>query len=397
MKRILYLYHVSSIGGGSYCLLNLLMSIDRRKYLPIVLLCAEGPLCNEIRKLGIEVHTLPSLRTVPYNSTLFNAKTLLSLISLQKSKKSFRHILLKFRPDLLYVNTMMMYPYLRVAKKLGIKTCIHIREHWPENEHTWQRNRAITHIKRDADQLIAINRYSASMFNDITCRCTIVYDWIDMDNRYEPLPINNVMEEDCSNLKVYLYTGGLQTIKGLKEIVETFTQNIKGDEKRLLLMGVNPKVSVYEGMSGKLKKLLSLFGYKTYSQKVFEMIAKDSRIKCISSTYKITHLMQQVYGMVSYFTIPHANLALAEGVIVGTPSIAARTDESVEYSNNETLACLYTLNRIDEFIEAWKDFDNIRPSLVKLIETDSPQIKNLFEPHRNIALLDSVYSKILLS
>lgn len=36
MKKILFVHHVSFIGGASYCLLNLLKEFDRTLYKPVV-------------------------------------------------------------------------------------------------------------------------------------------------------------------------------------------------------------------------------------------------------------------------------------------------------------------------------------------------------------------------
>lgn len=71
MIKILFVHHVSAVGGASYCLLNLLKEIDRYKYEPIVLLANQGPLVQEIEKLGIEIRFMPQLCTVPYNVSFF--------------------------------------------------------------------------------------------------------------------------------------------------------------------------------------------------------------------------------------------------------------------------------------------------------------------------------------
>ena len=100
--------------------------------------------------------------------------------------------------------------------------------------------------------------------------------------------------------------------------------------------------------------------------------------------------MQQVYAMVSYFTIPHANLALAEGIIVGTPTIAALTDESLEYSNEGELALLFKLNNIDDFTSKWLSFDTKYDTLKRKISEDSSKIKEKFDSQRNIQILNNV-------
>lgn len=64
MKNVLFIYHTSSIGGGSYCLLNILKTLDRNNIKPVVLLRDKGPLVDEIQKYGIEVILFPLLRTI---------------------------------------------------------------------------------------------------------------------------------------------------------------------------------------------------------------------------------------------------------------------------------------------------------------------------------------------
>ena len=163
MKTILYVHHVSDVGGGSYCLLNILKEIDMKLYRPIVLLKKEGPLSIEIKKLNIPVYFMETLATVPYNVSLFRLGSIKGLFSILLSIKPFARLLDELQPDLIHLNNMMLYPYLRIAKKKGVKTLIHVREHWELGEHQTQRNMAIDYIDKYSDKVIAINEYSASM------------------------------------------------------------------------------------------------------------------------------------------------------------------------------------------------------------------------------------------
>jgi glycosyltransferase involved in cell wall biosynthesis len=56
--RVLYFDHTAMLGGGEIALLNLIRYVDRRHVTPIVVLCAEGPLADRLRKI-CEVHVLP--------------------------------------------------------------------------------------------------------------------------------------------------------------------------------------------------------------------------------------------------------------------------------------------------------------------------------------------------
>ena len=55
MKRILFVHQTSAIGGGSYCLLNILREIDKSMIEPVVCLASDGPLRKEIESLKISV------------------------------------------------------------------------------------------------------------------------------------------------------------------------------------------------------------------------------------------------------------------------------------------------------------------------------------------------------
>ena len=74
MKRILFMHHISSIGGASYCMLSLLKGVDKRLFEPIVLLREYGPLADEIEKLGVTVIYWNKMSAIPYNKSLLGAK-----------------------------------------------------------------------------------------------------------------------------------------------------------------------------------------------------------------------------------------------------------------------------------------------------------------------------------
>lgn len=393
MTTILYVYHTSSIGGGSYCLLNILKNADRSLVTPIVLLKENGPLVTEIRALNIPVYFLPTLSTVPYNVSTLTFNKIKNAIRLICSLTKYKSLLKKINPDVVYVNTMMLYPYLKQAKESGIKTIIHIREHWPDGEHRWQRNMALQHIDRYADHIVAINTYSASMLDFSKKPKTIVYDWIDLSCRFREIPLSSIFNEDMSNKKVYLYMGGMQPIKGAFEILSSFSKVVTDPNARMLALGFSEQ-GYRKGWKGKIKKFLSRIGFVPYTEKVLNIVKSDSRIRCIPGEYMINHIVKQAYCILSYFTIPHANLALAESIILGTPTIAADTDESREYSLQGRLASLFRINDLYDFQEKIKQFDEFRPSLIKEIEVHSAEIAKMFNTESNVKRLNNVYKQI---
>lgn len=391
MKRILFVHHSSEIGGGSYCLLNLLKEVDRKRFVPMVLLKNYGPLAVDIARLGVEVHYLPSLNAVPYNGSLLNPRYLKAYLDVLRSARKFKAALKEISPDILYLNNSMLYPYLKVGKSLEMSTAVHIREHWPLDEHKVQLSWYQNGISKFADHIVAINGYSASMIPGCESKKTIVYDWIDFTSRDSRHDLSDLMNEDVSDKKVYLYTGGMQSIKGACEVMETFTK-VCSEDCRLLAMGT--EVPRFDGFKGRLKLLLKKFGYKVPSVRIHEALLKDKRIVSVPATYALKSIIQQSYCVLSYFTIPHANLILAESIILNTPVIAVRTQESDEYSLNGDLAVLCQFGDIEGFEEAVSKTDISIPALKARLQARSYLVAERFDRERNARVFNKVLNEL---
>lgn len=381
MIKILFVHHVSAVGGASYCLLNLLKEIDRYKYEPIVLLANQGPLVQEIEKLGIEIRFMPQLCTVPYNVSFFCYSTILTYLRVYCSLKQMINILADVKPDILYLNNSMLYPYLKVACKKGIRTVLHIREHWPMDDHRIQFYWFQKNICQYSNHIIAINEYSAQMVSKAIKKTTIIYDWIDFVDRYKEYDLNALIGEDVSDKKIFLYTGGMQAIKGALEVFETFSR-ICGDECRLLALGAK-KEFYFLGLNGLIKRILKVFGYKTRSIRISEALNRDKRIICIPSIYAIKDIIEKSYCVLSYFTIPHANLTLAESIILKVPVIATRTEESEEYTGRGQYALLFDFKNRKQFEYILSNIDQLRLPLIERLAEGSVLIAEKFDKKRN--------------
>lgn len=389
MARILFVHHVSVVGGASYCLLNVVKALDRNRYTPIVLLRNNGPLVEELKKLDVEVIFCPSLWFYPYNHSLLSIRSLVTIFNLYRSLDDFKVAIKKCSPDIVYFNNTFLFPYLKVTQKLGIKSVIHIREHWPSDQHQKQFRYIQQEILCRADRIIAINEYSARMISPYLTKTTIVYDWIDFSERYEYRPFNEIFGEDVTQKKVYLYTGGMQGIKGAYEVVKTFSDKIKGNDSRLLILGIEKNISL-KGWKGKAKFILNKLGIPSYEYKVKSIIQNDSRIVCIPSTYYIRHIFEQAYCMLSYFTMPHANLAMAEAICLQLPCVAAETEESLEYSLNGELANLFPMNNMTVFADKILELDENYTEIKSKLAESSEFIVEKFNRERNSNVLCSV-------
>ena len=109
MKRVLFMHQVSTIGGGSYCLLNILREIDKCNIEPVACLASDGPLRREIEKLGIEVVIFPKMTAIPYNRSLWYYSSVRSYWRVKRSISAFKQMLNDKKIDVVYLNNMMIY------------------------------------------------------------------------------------------------------------------------------------------------------------------------------------------------------------------------------------------------------------------------------------------------
>ena len=394
--RILYMHHVSIVGGASFCLLNILKTVDRSVVEPTVALAEEGPLKDEIEKLGIRVCYFKDMMSAPYCKSLNNIQTIRNYIKAKKSTTAFDVFLQNHKGqfDAVYLNNLMLWHYLPTAKKNGLKTIVHVREHWPLDRLKVQMGWIKNTINQYADQIVAINSYSASMMEEFNEKTTIVYDWIDFTDRYEERPFDRIFGEETDKLKVYLFTGGNQIIKGAAEVIEVFHEHIKDPNARLLAMGTSSR-QLPNNLKHKIKCILMKFGFNYYAYRINRVLESDRRIVCIESTYRLQHILQQAYCYLSFFNRAHANLALAECITQKTVCIAASTPEAVEYSDGGRLAFLFKEKDKQAFAKTIDEVDKHYEDMKERLKEGSKVIADLFDKQHNARVLNEVYYRIM--
>src|SRR3990170_6220579 len=60
-RRIIFFSHSSELSGAPKCLLELVESIERSRYLPIVVTPEKGPLIQGLRKVNVEVKIIKGI------------------------------------------------------------------------------------------------------------------------------------------------------------------------------------------------------------------------------------------------------------------------------------------------------------------------------------------------
>ena len=392
--NILYIFHVSSIGGGSFCLLNMVKKLDKELYNPLILLKEDGPLCIELIKHGASIFFEKSISTVPYNRSLFERTSILSIFSVLTSLGKIRYWIKKTDASIVHINTMMMYPYIFPAYKLRKKIVIHVREHWPKNEHRIQFKIAQSIIERYSDKIIAINESSANMIR-VPEKTQIIYDWIDFENREEIIDFKKLFGENYKSLKIFLFLGGMQKIKGAIEVVQVFHEKISDENARLLFVGCDVKTyGNKDTFKERIKAVLRFIKFPVFSDKIKAIAQKDNRIIFIPSTNQVMSIIEQSYCILSFPTIPHAILPIAEAIYLGKPVISADTPEAREYSNGGSSALLFEINNIGDFEKKILYAFNNERKMNEMAQKGTEAIKSTFDAFSNSKLLNNIYTEL---
>ena len=94
------------------------------------------------------------------------------------------------------------------------------------------------------------------------------------------------------------------------------------------------------------------------------------------------------------FSIPHANLTMAEASFLGKPSIAADTPEAKEYCNNGESALLFQMNNNKDFEEKIKFFLQNIESIESKAQAGKEIVKTMFNSELNSNLLNNLYRNL---
>jgi len=165
VKNILYLNHVSEMGGGSFSLFQLITHLDRGQYKPILLTQMPGSLSKMAAAEGIETYFLqmPGWRKVRYAFR----KQLVTLPSLKRLVK-------KLKIDLIHCNAYRLNSYgVLISKCIHVPCITHVR--WfNRKDHIRKFNLSKT------DLLITVSDYIASFFSGSRAKVRTIYNGIEI-------------------------------------------------------------------------------------------------------------------------------------------------------------------------------------------------------------------------
>jgi len=384
----LFVYHTSVIGGGSNCLINIIRRLDREAFYPQVLLKEPGPLSEELKKLNVQVHFCSFIQVIPYNQSLLKISTVIGYIRILFTTFFVLRRIIGLQVDAVYLNTFMLY-YLALVKYFNIEPYIHFREHWPKRENQVQFKIGRFFAKTFAKKIIAINKTSADIIN-LPSKTEIVYDWTENHELdYQVLETIKKQYGIDDSLKIVLFLGGFQFIKGFKEVVYAFQKYVSSINARLIIVGAD-LINLEERRNLKyfLKITLNRIGFYSKKKIITDLVESDNRIILVPTTNRVREFYEIAHCVVAFPMIPHAILPIVEAIFLEKIVVASETPESLEYSINGNLAKIIPFKDtkslgilLGEVIDKEYISYNIQQENIEVL-------KDMFDPIRNSSKLN---------
>ena len=352
------------IRGSERCLLDLINTIDKKKFLPIVW-CNSKTLKNELKKINITCISSKFNILFGWTAPRFHITSWLKLI--------FDGVKLihEFNVDLIHTNSAAPNQWMIPAARLTKRSLIS-QIHSP-------------YIFRDrlllgtyfTPKMIAVSQYVAEPFlNDGRCpdETHIVYNGIDIQ-KFEKEPLVKIHDHARINTQDFIITcvGSLIKRKGVDlvlDVFHTFSHN-KNDVK-LVIVGDGEEREALERQTERLniKNNVIFLGECDY---VADILTSGTHLL-------ISGAREEAFGLV-FAEAGAAKLPVIAPNIDGIPEVVINNETGILYPKEDTLACKNALNY----------FYNHREECVRMGNNGYQRTKKLFTIKNNANIISQLY------
>lgn len=336
-KSILIIHHGQGVGGGLIALLGLIAELKENNRVD-VLSIFDGIAVDYLRKSGVTV-IMPKSRfyakfyqlfihsDASYFNIIDSVRNIKSMILYFLSKYFFAKKELSriaFNYEVVYLNSTFISDWAMGAKLLKKKVIIHVREPISKGLLGFRYRVIRKTINKYCDQIIAIS-YDNARRMDLKYKTTVIYDPVVTKDR------NHSEQIQGSNLKNFVYLGGMARIKGFEQLVESL--KYLNEDVRIYFLG-----GPFEYADGGLKRLVrkNLDPFYEKSQILIEKLKTSENIIYIGLVDNVFDFYENSIAVICPFSKPHASLPILEAFSVGKPVIVSDVrgmDELVDGSN----------------------------------------------------------------
>lgn len=320
-KRILFIHHLAAIGGATKSLLSLATHLKEQGHEVNVLFYSKR---NEVfdwfEENGIQCIVFPEGQVFQHAYgayiPVFQAKAYRVLIALYRALKSIkptRSIIQSLNPDLVYLNTSLLFPAAIASKSLNIRVIWHLREQL-HNGHLGLRKAWLKWCYRKyADEIVAISKTNAEILG--ASKAKVVYNSTSTSTEVpEEQKQSFLSHHHIPKKRIIAFLGGKVRSKGGDILVEAFASLYKKREDIVLVVAGE----FNSGGSGNLNPI---------EQNVHSIIRKNEglaeRIVFTGALKDVRPLLSEMEILVWPATTPHFSRPIMEAMMMGKAIVAS--------------------------------------------------------------------------
>ena len=368
---ILYLNHVSYIGGAEIALLNLLTYLDRDTYTPVACVPA-GELAEQIQQLQIRCVQIPVLDGLN-RYTLFHFSKALTQLAFAISRE---------QPDLLHANTNFTSEYAGILSKLtGVPAVGHIRDLEPLGRMgSW----AICHNTKVIAISEAVKRY---LIGERVPEQQIVriYDGVDL-HQYQPQanipPFLKGGRGDFENFVRVGIIGQIGSRKGHLAFLEAARMIIPTHpEARFWIVGKEPAQSK-----------------ERYTEQLFQYVQEhhlEQHVKFWGFRADIPEILAQLDILVLPSLQEPFGKIVIEAMAMGKPVVASNVGGVPEIVGDGKTGLLVPPGSADALRQALAQLLPDREKRENMGRAGRQRVEQMFTLEQNVQETEQVYAEIL--
>ena len=401
-KKILFIQHAANFGGSVMSLLYTLNGL--REQNPnnnyIILLTKYNPeIIKFYKSYNFDVifykplYSYEHTQALYYNLlnpiSIFNE--IFQIIKLFKNNKRIRNIIKIYEPDIVHLNSVVLFPLALIIKKFNIPLIWHIRES-PYIGLIGVRFRIIKYyiLKLPNSAIFICNSDFVSWGSP--SNGIVVYNFVDFSK------FNKEFKIESKEFKI-LFLGGYSKIKGgiilIKAINEIYNKypNI---EFKVLLPGFivdKPKSYFYKFFY----YLLPIIGSGTNMQLINREILKSSKPNSfvkLKYEFEVQNLFAQSSILVFPSIRPHFARPIIEAGAMGIPVIGSNLNGVKELIVENETGLLFNSGSFKELSEKILILFNSRQNFTTMGNSSYKCALEKYDQHKNIRQILNLYEKI---
>lgn len=398
-KKILYIHQDGSVTGSAISLRNLIAALDRNRFLPQVLLAAEGHARRLFESLDVQVDmvAMPLFATAPgprwYQPSAWGQYRAIL------PNRELENFLREADPDIIHINDKAALAAGLTARKVGKPVVQHLRSSYANTRLTWNARVSRMGIRRYSDHLISISEDETDGFHDLD-HLSVIYNSVDLSEADRANGFRNEIRADLGlsdNCLAISMIGNLSEQKGAWDFIRAAgraARQISG-VKFIIIAPIPEKNSWNLGISGRL-------GLK-HAQYPFDRairIANESEVldKLIFAGHRqdILNVMAAMDIVVACFRLPAIGRPALEAMSVGKPVITNRG-----HSGRSKVV----IDKVTGFTLPGGDVSALAQAMICLAQ--APDLRNKmgqngweyarqhFDPRKNARAVMNIYDKVL--